>query len=274
MKVSILITNYNYAKYLKDCIESCLNQSYHNFEIILFDDQSTDNSMEIALRYTKNIKIINDKNAKKSPYVSYNQNNGLYQAFLASDGDIICLLDSDDTFAPDKLEKIVKIFQAKKETVMVENSGYYTNKFGEITDYFKCYKPINFIDLYRKRNHTNFHMPTSFLSFRRSYLEQVFQIFLVEKYPFVYADNRLSSIAPFYGTVECTFEPLTYYRIHGENETVINPNGIYGLMHHQNYVNDFLEMTNRKKLKTYKSKLILKQCFKAYASKLKNFFKN
>ena len=55
--VSILIANYNNEKFLSRSINSCLNQSYTNFEIIIFDDKSTDNSKSILQSYEKNDKI-------------------------------------------------------------------------------------------------------------------------------------------------------------------------------------------------------------------------
>lgn len=53
--VSILIPNYNYAKYLQHCLDSVVNQTYKNIEIIIQDNASTDNSYEIMLEYQKNI---------------------------------------------------------------------------------------------------------------------------------------------------------------------------------------------------------------------------
>ncbi len=66
--VSILIANYNNEKFLSRSINSCLNQTYTNFEIIVFDDKSTDNSKSILQNYEKNDKIkifFNDQEKKK-----------------------------------------------------------------------------------------------------------------------------------------------------------------------------------------------------------------
>ena len=62
-KVSIIIPVYNVEKYLEKCLDSIINQSYKNLEIIIIDDGSTDNSLEIAKEYEKNDsdKIINTK---------------------------------------------------------------------------------------------------------------------------------------------------------------------------------------------------------------------
>ena len=63
--ISILMTNFNKEKFLKNSLKSVLNQSYSNYEIILFDDASTDNSVEIIKKYKK-IKLILNKTKKKN----------------------------------------------------------------------------------------------------------------------------------------------------------------------------------------------------------------
>jgi len=60
-KASIIIVNFNNAKYLEKCIQSLLNQSYQNLEIIIVDDKSTDNSHEIIKKYKKKATIIFNK---------------------------------------------------------------------------------------------------------------------------------------------------------------------------------------------------------------------
>ena len=62
--VSILIASYNKEKYLKRCLDSCLSQTYKNIEIIMVDNESTDNSYLIASKYKK-IKLFKKKELKK-----------------------------------------------------------------------------------------------------------------------------------------------------------------------------------------------------------------
>src|SRR4051812_29781979 len=89
-KVSILINNYNYARYLRECIDSCLAQDYENLEIIVVDDGSKDDSVEIVRSYGDRVILV----AK--------ENGGQASAFDAgvahSSGEILCFLDADDTF--------------------------------------------------------------------------------------------------------------------------------------------------------------------------------
>ncbi len=64
-KVSVLIANYNNSIYLDRCINSVLNQSYKNIEIIFVDDKSSDDSIQVVKKYLKKIKIIKIKKKKK-----------------------------------------------------------------------------------------------------------------------------------------------------------------------------------------------------------------
>ena len=95
IKESVLIANYNNEPYLTECINSIKKQTYRNIEIIIHDDESSDNSIKKINKY-KNIKIIRNKNRGKIG--SYNQMNAYYRAFKKSSGKIIFFLDSDDIF--------------------------------------------------------------------------------------------------------------------------------------------------------------------------------
>ena len=104
--VSILICNYNYGSMLAAAIESALGQSYSNQEVIVVDDGSTDNSREVMAGYADRVKTILKENG--------GQSTAFNAAFAASSGEIICLLDSDDYFLPDKVEKVVSCYRAHK----------------------------------------------------------------------------------------------------------------------------------------------------------------
>ena len=104
MKASIVIANYNNSKYIDECIESLYNQTYKDLEIIFFDDNSHDNSIDVIKNY-KNVKIIENKNQTK--FGSFNQMNAFIKGIRYSTGDIIFLLDSDDYYRQDKVEKII-----------------------------------------------------------------------------------------------------------------------------------------------------------------------
>src|SRR5258707_11888995 len=114
--VSILISNYNYGKYLGDAIESALQQTYDKLEVVICDDGSTDDSFRILERYRsldRRIKVIYQANG--------GQSLALNAAFHKSTGDIICLLDADDGFMPDKVRRAVEAFSSPPEAGLPAN---------------------------------------------------------------------------------------------------------------------------------------------------------
>lgn len=104
--VSVLMANYNYGKYVGEAIESVLRQTYQNCEIVVCDDGSTDDSRDVVQRYCerdRRVRLI----AKENGGIA----SALNAAYAASRGDIICLLDADDLFLPEKIEGVVGAFR-------------------------------------------------------------------------------------------------------------------------------------------------------------------
>ena len=103
--VSIIVPNYNYARFLDLRMNSILAQTYNNYEIIILDDCSCDNSREIIEKYRRNSKvsdiILNDKNSG-SPFIQWQKGINLAK------GDIIWIAESDDTCSSLFLEKLVR----------------------------------------------------------------------------------------------------------------------------------------------------------------------
>jgi glycosyltransferase involved in cell wall biosynthesis len=100
--VSILINNYNYGTFLGEAIESALAQTYDNLEVVVVDDGSTDCSRDVIPKYGGRIIPVMKENG--------GQASAFNAGFAASKGDIICFLDADDLFLPEKVSAIVKIF--------------------------------------------------------------------------------------------------------------------------------------------------------------------
>ncbi len=113
-KVSVIIPNYNNAEYLKQSIDSVLNQDYDNIEIIVVDDGSTDRSLEVLRDYELEIKVI----AISHSGASAARNTGI----LAASGDFIAFLDSDDYWSHDKIRLQVEA-AIKKNLVLVYSGG-------------------------------------------------------------------------------------------------------------------------------------------------------
>lgn len=104
--VSIIIPVYNGEKYIEEALNSVFNQTYTDYEIIVVDDGSTDNTVEIVKKY-KNVRYVYQKNA--GPAAARNK------GIRMSKGEIISLLDSDDLYTKDKLEKQVDFLEKNKE---------------------------------------------------------------------------------------------------------------------------------------------------------------
>jgi glycosyltransferase involved in cell wall biosynthesis len=114
---SILTANYNNGKYFKDCFESIIHQTYQDFEVIIVDDCSTDNSVEIISKI-----IENDKRFK----LFHNEKNGGegYTKRRCADfaiGEIYGYLDPDDTLRIDALEIMVKLHQVYTECSIINS---------------------------------------------------------------------------------------------------------------------------------------------------------
>lgn len=108
--VSVIIPNYNYAEFVDKAIESVLSQTYKNIEIIVVDDGSTDNSIEVLSTYLSGITLVSQSNSG----VSSARNSGLVKA----SGEYVCFLDSDDVWFSNKIEiQISHLLNNKKACV-------------------------------------------------------------------------------------------------------------------------------------------------------------
>lgn len=113
MKVSVCIALYNAVPYLKEMIESIINQTYTNFECILVDDHSTDNTVELLSQYVKlddRLKLYVNITDKTNPYID--AHNKSYQL---GTGDILIRMDQDDIAKPDMFEKFVDFMSTHPE---------------------------------------------------------------------------------------------------------------------------------------------------------------
>ena len=110
--VSVIITNYNYGKYLSRCIRSCLNQNYVKHEVIVIDDNSTDNSMEVLETFQDNVRVFK---TPKNSGVAFASNLGIKKA----KGQFFIRVDADD-FVNSNMCYIMKAFlEANHDTLCV-----------------------------------------------------------------------------------------------------------------------------------------------------------
>jgi len=111
--ISVIVPTYNRADLISETIESILNQTYKNFELIIVDDGSTDNTEEVIRKFKDSrIKYIKTDNwgGPARP-----RNTGIKKA----KGEYIAFCDDDDIWLPKKLEKQIRVFQISNETAML-----------------------------------------------------------------------------------------------------------------------------------------------------------
>lgn len=112
-KVSIIVTVYNHANYVADAIKSVLTQSFQDYELIIINDGSTDNTREVIERYRDSERVT----IKNIQHVG--RQKALNMAFKLAKGDYITVLDSDDMYLKDKISKQVEYLDNHPEIVMV-----------------------------------------------------------------------------------------------------------------------------------------------------------
>ena len=103
--VSVIIPNYNHARFLDERIQSVLNQTYQNFELIILDDKSTDNSVEVINQYKDNPHfshiVVNEENSG-STFKQW------HKGFELAKGDVVWIAESDDSCDTDMLETLIE----------------------------------------------------------------------------------------------------------------------------------------------------------------------
>ena len=163
MKASVVIANYNNAKFIKDCINSLISQTYSNIEIIFFDDNSKDNSIEVIKEFN-NVKVLANKSQSK--FGSFNQMNAFKKAIEISTGDII-FLDSDDFFHKDKIEKVMNIFLNNNDKNIIYDLPII------IKDKVQIYQK-NTKNLFK--TYWGYIHPTSCISIRKRFIKKSFRV--------------------------------------------------------------------------------------------------
>ncbi|MBC8062121.1 MAG: glycosyltransferase [Clostridiaceae bacterium] len=157
--VSVVITNYNHARYIVDCLDSIRNQTYKNIEIIIVDDASTDNSVEVINDWINTNRHLLEKKDSIT-CTSLTRNSGFAGAvsigFFLAKGEFIACQDSDDLSHPDRIEIQVKYLK-ENPTVHVIGTNYLTSE----ANYFNptpggswlSYGTSNIKEVYSKGGH-------------------------------------------------------------------------------------------------------------------------
>jgi glycosyltransferase involved in cell wall biosynthesis len=212
MTCSIVITNYNYARFLPESIESALAQTWADTEIVVVDDGSTDESREILERYGSRVATV------------FKSNGGQGSAFNAgvdrSRGEVVIFLDADDVLTPDAVEVVMHAF-VDESIVKVHWPLRLIDADGAALPGCKPGAPLPSGDFRATVLATgptsSLSSPTSGNGWRRTLLDQILPV--PEEVPYYRscADEYLYTLAPVFGRISAVDRPLGCYRLHADN---------------------------------------------------------
>lgn len=207
--VSIIINNYNYARFLPQAIETALAQTYPNLEVIVVDDGSTDHSWEVIAAYGERLLAIAQSNGQ--------QGKAFNTGFASSRGEIILFLDADDYLFPEAVQQIVAVWEPGLAKVhyrlQVVDADSQPLPFTYPQGGKRLATGVIWPHLLQMATYAG--VPTSGNALSRQALTAVSPI--PDEFNTM-ADDYLSVLIPFYGEVRAIEAPLGAYRLHGHNQ--------------------------------------------------------
>ena len=215
--VSGIITNYNYACYLGDSIQSVLDQTYSNVEILVVDDGSVDESRDVISGFGKRI----------TPLFRDHQGQcaAINTGFTASNGEIIIFFDADDCLLSDAIDRFVAAFRSKKS--ITKSQGYMTGvdaegrRLDRKIPYYLSPSGNYKNPVLKKGPWVCAQAWTSGNAWARWFIEQVLPL-PEDADNRVFPDGCLNPLAALYGPIITLDEPVAFYRIHDRNNGPIN----------------------------------------------------
>ena len=212
--VSILITCFNYEAFVGRAIESALGQTYAPAQVIVSDDASQDNSCEVVEEYVRRdprVRLLRNPHGGMAANIN--------AAYRASTGDIICLLDADDTFMPGKVEAVVRCFQQNPLAGFNIHRASMVDHQGRPQGTYPLLSTLPAGDCSQLTyDNSGILMglpPTTNLSLRREVADRIFPI--PEQYT-GYAEQMIHRLAPLMTELCAVDAPLAHWRQHGKND--------------------------------------------------------
>jgi glycosyltransferase involved in cell wall biosynthesis len=203
MKFSILLANYNNGKYFSDCYNSIIAQSYKDWEAIIVDDKSTDNSIELISAIVKNDARFQLVQNEENRGCGFTKNKC---ASLAT-GAVLGFLDPDDTLVPDALEIMIKAHENNSAVSLVHSNFYFCNEKLERTSLFNRAKAVQVDSKFINKDTA----VTAFSTFKKSCYDQTVGICTSLKKA---VDQDLYLKLSETGSFLFIDKPLYNYRIH------------------------------------------------------------
>lgn len=242
--VSVCVPNYNYGEYLENCLDSILNQTYQNIEVLFRDNQSTDNSYEIALSYR-------EKFQKRGYYYNIAQNkmnvgSDKNSNCLVTDaeGEFIYFLASDDAIEPTFIEKCIQVFEENPNVAMVMTHRSEVDENGNIHTLPPFYNQNCIVD--GESQAAVFMMAGIAIPGQR--MQRVSMLKPVTKYSRIFnvaGDWYNNFLAAMCGDVAYIKEPLCRYRVHTGNETNESEKNLIGIFEHYQLIHAFCDISRQ-----------------------------
>jgi glycosyltransferase involved in cell wall biosynthesis len=209
LTLSVIIPNHNYADYVGIAVRSALEIRWPKVEVIVVDDGSTDNSLDVIKTFADRITIISQANAGQMP--------SCVNGFRRCSGDLILFLDSDDALHPDVMTEIAAVWSetASKFQFQMRVVDAKGNPTGSILPQYFAHPSPQDIREWATTTGVYPTPPGSGSAYPRSVVDRIFSFKsdFVDRAP----DSYLIAAAPAYGDVVTIPKPLVDYRVHGLN---------------------------------------------------------
>jgi glycosyltransferase involved in cell wall biosynthesis len=206
--ITVLITAYNYGRFIEESIESVLSQDYplDKIQILVVDDGSTDDTCERVKKYGSRVEYFCKPNGGQASALNF--------GFAKAVGEIVVLLDADDLFVPRKLARIAEAFEQDPIIGMVYHPmvewDVQTNERRTLNPHLFSGDLRNSPELFLSYP----VLPASCISFRR---KDVIPLLPIPETIRMLGDAYLVILLPLVAPIVAFSEPLTLYRIHGGN---------------------------------------------------------
>lgn len=241
--VTICIPNYNYGRYLRNCLDSILNQTYENIEVHFSDNASTDDSYEIAQEYRKKFrkKGIYFKILENKRTVTSDKNSKF--CVKDSEGEFICTLASDDAIKPTFIERCSAVLEYNPDVSAVMTHREEIDDNGKARQIPPFYNVDCIID---GEEQAAVHMMAGIAIpgqriVRKNVLNQMEPYLREFQVAGDWYDNFLYALA---GNIAYITEPLCQYRVHNGNETNESELKLLGSMEHYQLLNAFCQLAD------------------------------
>ena len=207
---TVVVTSYNYGRFLAEAIDSALDQTYAATEVIVVDDGSTDDSRDVIEGYGGRITAILKENG--------GQGSSFNVGFAASQGSPVLFLDSDDILAPTAVDRAAAAFQDQR-VVHVHSPLWEIDEAGKRSSVLIPDQTLSDGDLRDLAIETGpcacVSAPTTGNAWSRRFLEQILP--MPEREYITSPDAYLRTLSPLFGRIVRLDEPLGSVRLHGAN---------------------------------------------------------